>query len=98
MYVFHFEVWLFAVKSIRDTQCGFKLYPSALGKIIFATLQTPGWAHDVEILKRAEKKGIGIIEMPIHWEAVEGSKINLLKDSFKMFVEVCKISMMKMDT
>jgi len=26
MYVFHFEVWLFAVKSIRDTQCGFKLF------------------------------------------------------------------------
>lgn len=84
--------------KIKDTQCGFKLYPSTLGKMIFATLQTPGWAHDVEILKRAEKKGIDIIEMPIHWEAVEGSKINLLKDSFKMFVEVCKISMMKMDT
>lgn len=83
--------------KIKDTQCGFKLYPTQLGKMIFASLQTPGWAHDVEILKRAEKKGFIITEMPIHWEAVAGSKINLLKDSFRMFVEVCKISMMKME-
>ncbi len=83
--------------KIKDTQCGFKLYPTQIGKMIFASLQTPGWAHDVEILKRAEKKGFIITEMPIHWEAVAGSKINLLKDSFRMFVEVCKISTMKME-
>jgi dolichyl-phosphate beta-glucosyltransferase len=59
-------------------------------------LQTLGWAHDVELLKKANQAGYAIIEMPIHWTAIEGSKINVLKDSWNMFWEVVKIRGMKM--
>lgn len=96
--VFNLLIRLIAGLKIRDTQCGFKLYPTPLGQQLFRELQTNGWAHDVEILKRAQKKGIPIVEMPLHWQAVDGSKINIVKDSLRMFFEVCRIAQMPMSS
>ena len=75
----------------RDTQCGFKLYPSFIAKDVFAQLNTLGWSHDVEILIRVRKLGYSVTEMPVHWTAVKGSKIKVLRDSWVMFWEVVKI-------
>ena len=79
------------LKRLRDTQCGFKLYPGPAARAIFAKLRTPGWAHDVEILWRAQNAGLDIREMPITWRAVEGSKINVVADGIRMFREVLSI-------
>jgi dolichyl-phosphate beta-glucosyltransferase len=81
--------------NIQDTQCGFKLYPRPIAQQLFASLHTMGWAHDVEILKKANQLGCAIVEMPITWNAIEGSKINVVNDSWKMFWEVMKIQGMK---
>lgn len=75
----------------QDTQCGFKLYPSAIARQLFASLQTPGWAHDVEILLKAKQAGYRITEMPVKWEAIPGSKVNIVRDGWQMFWEVMKI-------
>lgn len=76
---------------IKDTQCGFKLYPAGLAKEVFAELVHTGWAHDVEILKRIQKRGIPIHSLPIQWKAIEGSKVNPLTDSWKMFFALIEI-------
>ena len=76
---------------LRDTQCGFKLYPANLAKETFAKLIHTGWAHDVEILMRVQHQGHSIKPLPVHWTAIEGSKINPLKDAWDMFWEIVKI-------
>ncbi|MBK7762142.1 MAG: glycosyltransferase [Bacteroidetes bacterium] len=76
----------------KDTQCGFKLYPAVAAKELFSQLQTMGWAHDVELLLRANRLGYAIVEMPIQWQAVEGSKISVVRDSFHMLWDVIKIA------
>lgn len=43
MYGFHFLVWLFAVRGIRDTQCGFKLLTRRAAAICFASLHVERW-------------------------------------------------------
>lgn len=43
MHGFHFLVWLFAVKKIRDTQCGFKLFTRASAKLLFTSLHVERW-------------------------------------------------------
>lgn len=43
MYGFHFLVWLFAVRSIRDTQCGFKLLTRSAAKALFESLHVERW-------------------------------------------------------
>jgi len=92
--VFNLIIQLFTPLNNRDTQCGFKLYPSAIGKELFAALRFTGWAHDVEILYRAHQKGIPITSMPITWKHMEGTKIKVVKDSIMMAGQVLLISVM----
>jgi dolichyl-phosphate beta-glucosyltransferase len=77
--------------KMRDTQCGFKLYPADEAKRIFEGLHTYGWAHDVELLYKAYLDKVNIVEMPLTWNAVEGSKINVVRDGIKMLVEILGI-------
>jgi dolichyl-phosphate beta-glucosyltransferase len=77
----------------RDTQCGFKLYPAAIAKQLFASLHTLGWAHDVEILMNATKQKIEIQDLPITWNEQAASKINVLQDGFVMLLQVCKMKL-----
>ena len=89
--IFNFIIRKAVKLNISDTQCGFKLYPEEAAKKLFSALKTQGWAHDVELLVKAAKMGYAIIEMPVTWNAVEGSKINVVRDSWKMFWEVMRI-------
>lgn len=43
MYGFHFLVWLFAVREIKDTQCGFKLFTRRAARICFESLHVERW-------------------------------------------------------
>ncbi|MFI5196366.1 MAG: glycosyltransferase [Chitinophagales bacterium] len=86
--IFNFIVRILSPLKIRDTQCGFKLYPADIAKEIFESLQTYGWAHDVEVLYKAYLKKVNIVEMPLTWNAIEGSKISLVRDGFNMMKEI----------
>ncbi len=89
--IFNLIVRTISPLKIMDTQCGFKFYPADDGKRIFGTLKTYGWAHDVEILYKAYLDKIKIVEMPLDWHAVEGSKINVVVDGIKMLFEILSI-------
>lgn len=43
MHSFHFLVWLFAVRGIKDTQCGFKLLTREAAKLCFDSLHVERW-------------------------------------------------------
>jgi dolichyl-phosphate beta-glucosyltransferase len=90
--VFNLIVRSLTPLKVNDSQCGFKLYSNRAGKQLFSELETNGWAHDVELLYRGQMHGMAIKEMPLTWEAIEGSKIRLLKDSIAMFNEILNIS------
>lgn len=96
-HVFNRVIRIVTGLPIRDTQCGFKLYSAAAARTLFTALRTTGWAHDVELLKRANRAGYAIVEMPVHWRAIDGSKIRVLRDSCVMFAEVLRIGMMRME-
>jgi len=84
MYGFHMTVYLFGVRNIKDTQCGFKLFSRKAAKLIFPNMHVEGWIFDVEILYIAQQMGIPIVEVPVNWKEIEGSKMNLAVDSIKM--------------
>lgn len=91
MRCFHLLVYWFGVQTIKDTQCGFKLYTREAAREIFPYMHTEGWIFDVETLVIAIKKGIKIYEIPISWHEVTGSKIDLARDSIKMAVDLVVI-------
>lgn len=77
--------------ELKDTQCGFKLYHKSYIKRIFRDLSIKGYAHDVEILMKIKKKRINIVELPVNWSHKAGSKVNLLTDSIKFFLNIIYI-------
>lgn len=75
MHGFHTLVWLFAVKGIKDTQCGFKLMTRSAAKRIFSLMHVERWAFDVELLFIAQFYKMPIDELAVNWQEIEGSKI-----------------------
>jgi dolichyl-phosphate beta-glucosyltransferase len=70
--------------AIRDTQCGFKLFSRAALPHIVPYMHCEGWIFDVEMLMLAEFAGIPVVEVPVGWREVKGSKLNVLWDSLGM--------------
>ncbi|KAL7847465.1 hypothetical protein AOLI_G00221830 [Acnodon oligacanthus] len=75
MYGFHFLVWFFCVKGIKDTQCGFKLFTREAALRTFSSLHVERWAFDVELLYVAQCLKIPIAEVAVNWTEIEGSKL-----------------------
>ena len=72
---FHLLVWICCVRTIRDTQCGFKMFDRMAAQLLFNNYHNESWAFDVELLYLAEQTKCTIGEIAINWEEVEGSKI-----------------------
>lgn len=88
MYCLHALVYVFGIRTIGDTQCGFKMYTRSAILQIFPYMHTEGWIFDVETLLIAMRNNIPIKEVPISWHEVEGSKVELAKDSIKMAIDL----------
>jgi dolichyl-phosphate beta-glucosyltransferase len=89
--VFNLIVRLLAVPGIQDTQCGFKCFRREAARALFAIQTIDGWAFDVELLHAAQRRGYRLIEVPIHWYYGKESRINPVRDSLIMLVEVLRI-------
>mmetsp|Transcript_11078 Transcript_11078/g.17517 ORF Transcript_11078/g.17517 Transcript_11078/m.17517 type:complete len:306 (-) Transcript_11078:55-972(-) len=84
MYGFHCLVYGLAVKTVRDTQCGFKLFTRPTARVLFTTMNLRRWCFDVELLHIAEKLKMPIREVPVNWQEIPGSKLRLLEASILM--------------
>ncbi|KAF6772918.1 hypothetical protein AHF37_08023 [Paragonimus kellicotti] len=75
MYGFKFCVWLLCVRGVRDTQCGFKLFSRTAARVLFHNLHVERWAFDVDLLYLARHFDMEVVEVPVHWHEVGGSKL-----------------------
>lgn len=85
--------WL-AVKGIQDTQCGFKCFTREAAQQLFPLQQIDGWGFDVEVLYIAQRKGLRLIEIPIHWYYQDDSRVRPVQDTVNMVRELLKIRKM----
>mmetsp|Transcript_10646 Transcript_10646/g.10677 ORF Transcript_10646/g.10677 Transcript_10646/m.10677 type:complete len:295 (-) Transcript_10646:44-928(-) len=69
---------------VRDTQCGFKMFTKNAAQLLFRAQHLERWAFDVELIYLAGRNRIPIVEVPVDWEEMAGSKLNVLKDSILM--------------
>lgn len=88
MYGLHTLVFVFGIRDIKDTQCGFKLFNKKAVELIFPNMHTEGWIFDVEILILVHRQKIPIEEIPINWHEVDGSKMELARDSVNMAIDL----------
>ncbi|KAJ1545422.1 dolichyl-phosphate beta-glucosyltransferase [Cladochytrium tenue] len=91
MHGFHMYLYLLGVGWVRDTQCGFKLLSRRAATMIMPNMHVEGWIFDIELLLLARWLGAPVVEVPVSWHEVEGSKMSLGRDSIKMAIDLLTI-------
>lgn len=92
--LFNVIVQLLAVKGIRDTQCGFKLFREDAAREVFRRSRIDGFGFDFETMMIARDLGYRIVEVPIRWAHQEGSKVRLLRDGARMIGDLLRLRLM----
>ena len=75
------------VPGVRDTQCGFKAFTAEAARALFELGRIDGWAFDLEILALARRAGFSIAEVGVEWTDDRRSRVNPLKDMWKVVRE-----------
>ncbi|CAJ1344415.1 unnamed protein product [Effrenium voratum] len=88
---FHCAVWLLVGGTVKDTQCGFKLFKAKVGKRIFSSLHLYRWAFDIEVLILSHFFRAGLVEVPVTWVEMPGSKLNLLTGALTMLRDMALV-------
>jgi dolichyl-phosphate beta-glucosyltransferase len=56
-----------------------------IGQEVLALCKDKHWLLDVEFLAVAHLLGYAVAEVPVNWSEIAGSKVHLLRDSWRMF-------------
>ena len=75
----------------KDTQCGFKAFSRRAVDSIFPLQKVERWGFDPEVIFLAEKKGLTVVEVPVHWAHEPGGSIHPVRDGLRMLLEVLKV-------
>lgn len=89
--VFNALIRSLVLPGLHDTQCGFKMFHANVAQDLFQRQTLMGWSFDVELLYIASLRGLPILEVPIPWYFNPESKINVLRDSWRMFRDLLTI-------
>lgn len=74
-----------------DTQCGFKAFRRERSKILFEQQRIERFGFDPELLYLARHHGLRTAEIPVRWGHSPATKVNMMRDSIQMFVDVFTI-------
>lgn len=74
-----------------DTQCGFKAFRMDRFRPLLDLMTVDRFGFDVEFLYVARRHGLRLLEIPVRWNNVEGSKVSVVRDTRRMFFELSEI-------
>lgn len=89
--IFNLLVRMIVLRGFIDTQCGFKSMKKERVLPLLPKMAVDGFCFDVEFLFLAKKAGLKIVEVPVTWINDPVSKVHILKDSTKMFLDLLRI-------
>jgi dolichyl-phosphate beta-glucosyltransferase len=89
--IFNMLVRLGTGVNFCDTQCGFKAFRRQSCRILFEQQLITGFGFDPEILFLADYHGLRVVEVPVRWAHVAGTKVHVFSDSLRMFRDIIKI-------
>jgi dolichyl-phosphate beta-glucosyltransferase len=89
--VFNAMVRLLALPGLQDTQCGFKMFRADVVERIFPLQTLNGMGFDVEVLFIARRMGYAIQEVAIDWYHDPDTRVRLVDDSLRMFLDLITI-------
>ena len=90
-WLFHGIVRLAGVKNIHDTQCGFKLFRMDVMRPLFEAQRIERFAFDVELIRRVQRLGGTVKEIPVVWHGGKRSSLRVLRDAPRMLFDLFRI-------
>ncbi len=78
----------------HDTQCGFKAMRAATMRGHVEMLQTAHFGFDFELVYRAFRSGLRVVEVPVTWRDRAGSKVRVFHDGVIMVGSLFRIRSM----
>lgn len=91
--VFNFFLRFITRLEFKDTQCGFKAFRRESALPVFRLQSIERFGFDPEVLYIARKRGLRLIEVPVVWNHSDDSKVNYLRDSVDMMLDLIRIRM-----
>jgi glycosyltransferase involved in cell wall biosynthesis len=85
---YNFLVRYMLSSKLRDHQCGFKAFKREPLMSLLDKVGATHWFWDTEIMVRAHRQGFRIKEIAVEWKSGKDTKVNLFKDSWKMFWQI----------
>jgi dolichyl-phosphate beta-glucosyltransferase len=76
----------------RDTQCGFKLMPTAVAQTLLRDQLVSGFAFDVEMLMRAHNAGLRVEEVPVVYVHDHDTRVSMPSATAQMARDVIKLA------
>jgi len=76
--VFNVALRLLGITPLRDTQCGFKAFSRSAAQAVFSRVEQDGFGFDVEAILVAQALGLRLLELPVEWADVKGTKVSPL--------------------
>ena len=73
--------------SLKDTQCGFKLFNMRQMRTVFESQRTDRFAFDVELIRKASS----VVEVPVAWHGGNRSTLKVWRDAPRMLWDLVKI-------
>jgi dolichyl-phosphate beta-glucosyltransferase len=89
--VMNLVIRLMSGLKFSDTQCGFKAFYMPRFRPLLRTFTVDRFGFDVEFLYVAQRHNLRLKEIPVRWNNVEGSKVDVVRDTRRMFTELAQI-------
>jgi dolichyl-phosphate beta-glucosyltransferase len=88
---FNLVVRAFILPGLKDTQCGFKVFPRDAGLALLRRLSVESWVFDVELLALAGRDGFDLVEVPVTWRYGDPSSVRLVRDVPRVVNDLWKV-------
>jgi dolichyl-phosphate beta-glucosyltransferase len=82
---------LVGLRSIVDTQCGFKFFRGDVARDIFRRQRIDGYMFDVEVLCLAERLGYRVRQIGVRWRDDGDSRLQLVAGNWHNLVDLFRI-------
>ncbi|TKV61655.1 glycosyltransferase family 2 protein [Nakamurella flava] len=77
--------------SVRDTQCGFKLFTRDAARALFSVQLVDGFSFDLEVLYLARRRGYRVAEIPVEWIDAPGSTVDAARVSLQFVRDLARV-------
>ena len=77
-----------SLRSLHDTQCGFKVFQGNVARQLFAEATLEGFLFDLDIILLAQSLGHRVCEFPIEWTCDPDSRLSANRHTAEILREI----------